>query len=1229
MRRVKNRDKIIFKCGQQKETCKFRLKRKLRVHSKELSIEGDKDNHHSPQLFFEAPELFQFTGSNSKLFVYNVTIHLRWSFGTVTNTESQVVFDQCKLLLKKRSYSLGVGADLRFIRARKYSILKLNFENSVIIHVKFNAMRVLNLILTEGLALSVDITVKKTTFNGNMITRLKSSGTGRLNIIESLFNYTTVRIEGNSQQDTWSQIKIQKSEFRDGLFEEQLYLKKLDSVEVEEVFFIGKEVDGLQSHYLNELSIKESLFIVRSTVMLSLNKLSITNTKLIDSSLAMQSISKATLNDNTMETSIVTASFVDQFEALNEKYNESSIELSTVKSFSLSSSRYIGYTLNAVKFYASHGSIRECSLEGSSTHVVNSVAIIIGSKFQDNFAINGGAIYNQNSSLVINETSFVNCSAKYLGGCIYSTDKGVTLNRVKFETSTTQQQQPSSFGSVIYSTAPINLNAVSITMKKSITSPAIYIKNSKEATHCTQSLSLLGKFELSCPTDHIIVNEIALDERNAFCGTNNLNFLSISCIKCQQGKANPNLPNLKNTDATKVDFNEINNTCASCLRVYPQIYTTEPAKDHSVRSANCPVVVQVPYITTECTNNHKIEYTRKCPEGYQLSIFSDECVLPLIFNEIYATIFWGCLIVVGILYASVLMYLKELVVIARIKGIYLQLKVVFEYYCSCCGKSDQLYYEEEEQERLREYQDNIDDEFDIVMVQPEHIRFTSLRFTMGTTLGVLKIIFFFYQVETLIRVPSPYKKEIEVFVLSIIRDLLSTLLSLRLNFNVYGFHFLPHSDFMEGDKEVTRATFGLWLLLPLILILFTVLVHCKRKPKKAGEEKVDSEDENENLNEERNQNTYEDIKDPEMTANEEKPMEIPLPKLKVPPMKLRFERIDGKVPIYVEQPLKFRMKCFLLLLLTLLYLPVSTLLLRGISCVNENGVSKWSIQDNVECFNGWQYLCMVLIALWVIPFPFAILFASKLQYTCKVNPNEFFFCLLFPPVIIVYYIRDRIDQYRRTINKDEAMMAKHLLMTLYEPFRLQKVDKRFDVMWDVAFLLRKLVLMVLAILAPISIRLYLVLAFLVFCTIHHVIVKPFSRELTNKLEVISLVALCLLSVVNIFWNHQSSCVDSSLIKWLRMVFVYVEYLILCAPLLVVLIAVPLAFLLACIFKIRYRRHEEETHADSTASSQNGSKDWKYPEEKISDEDEEQHEEGDDEKKPIMMDMLQVPGHSAV
>ena len=367
-------------------------------------------------------------------------------------------------------------------------------------------------------------------------------------------------------------------------------------------------------------------------------------------------------------------------------------------------------------------------------------------------------------------------------------------------------------------------------------------------------------------------------------------------------------------------------------------------------------------------------------------------------------------------------------------------------------------------------------------------------------------------------------------------------------------------------------------------------------------------------------------------------LDIPLPKLKVQPMKYRFERIDGKVPIYVELPVKFRLKCFLLLLLTLLYLPITTLLLKAIKCspkLQNNERSSNSVSSTVldmeqtsECYQPMQFVFMVLIALWAVPFPIAVFFGSKLLYTCNVNPTEFFVILLCPPSSFVYYMRSRFfKQHRRTIKRHDAILAKHMLMTLYESYRLQKVDKRFDVMWDVALLAQKLVISVLVVFTPDDYRLFLVFGFLLFCALLQFIVRPFNRDLTNRLQMISLVALLVLTLVNVFWQEQSDCpFDGTALVAFQHIFLHLEYLVITAPVLVAIISVILAYLFACccVTVCRHRNRKRMRSSSSRKQSsvpmvmdekkedENGEDEWKYPrDEDIADGD-------DDKEKEILM-----------
>ena len=395
------------------------------------------------------------------------------------------------------------------------------------------------------------------------------------------------------------------------------------------------------------------------------------------------------------------------------------------------------------------------------------------------------------------------------------------------------------------------------------------------------------------------------------------------------------------------------NVCQRCTELnyneIPESTTIIDNQDHQ-----CPLVVPqvvpvlvIPVVATApvCKSNDSVIYNPQCFGGnFHLSMLSNECIHARLYRINHAFVFWGALIVLASLYAMVLMYIKEIVVILCIKQIYLQLKVACQYFCSCCYRGKDTYIDDEYYQESQRA-DPMDEEFDLVMVHADQVRFTPLRFMMGTTTGMIKIIFFFYQMESLLRITwCPYKEQIGVKILSLIRDTISSLFSLRLNYHVKGVHLIPWIGFGPTDKEIMRATFGLWLLLPVLCIVVGHMCCTVQREHRAWRERnrdsydTDSEEDsdaeednnedrslNETLNSEDSiattENKYEEIRRPSGVSSttsrnagvaasieDMKLVDYPPPKLKVQPMKYRFERIDGKVPIFVELPLKYRIK---------------------------------------------------------------------------------------------------------------------------------------------------------------------------------------------------------------------------------------------------------------------------------------------------------------------------------
>ena len=1277
----KTHDTIVLECNQLSK-CNFNVKKHIQINDgKDLTIKGSGDNPENIKLTMSIDKAFKLSGSTVKLRFHNITMVTRYTVGYVQYGESMISFEGCQIVFKMRRYSLGMPRRLKFFGAVRYAKIKLNFVSTTLTHYKFNRLRVLNLVLAGKEALTNEVYISKSKLSGNMMVTFKSDGTGSVRIIDSHFNSSAILIEGSSKRQTWSIVSIRNTNITNGHFSTQLKLSNMKTVSIRKLWVSSENSDSIRANNLDQLSIDDSQFPNAGMSSIStVTRFEAINNNYTMSSLYIRSCDRVNLEKNQLKQSTVTAEDVRFMQEHDGRYMESRLDLLRIETFIITSgifnktrksSSSDAHSRNRkninndddkdtllLEIKDSRGVIAlNTSFHQRQVRVENSRVTIKKSRFQDNWAVEGGAIYSANSTLTVEDTVFTNCSAKYFGGCIMNSQNGMlSLKNVQMISILDENRHPTLYGGAIYSTSPVKLLEnveVSVT-NKSTSSPIIFIKSRQPSTSCYENKLLansIDQFTLTCPKDHFVKHEMTMNEQNDFCTGNLFDFLSISCIKCKYGFVNPLTPSIS---YAKSSLMVTENVCQRCTELnyneIPESTTIIDNQDHQ-----CPLVVPqvvpvavVPVVAAApvCKNNHSVIYNPQCFGGnFHLSMLSNECIHARLYRINHAFVFWGALIVLASLYAMVLMYIKEIVVILCIKQIYLQLKVACQYFYSCCYRGKDTYIDDEYYQESQRA-DPMDEEFDLVMVHADQVRFTPLRFTMGTTTGMIKIIFFFYQMESLLRITwCPYKEQIGVKILSLIRDTISSLFSLRLNYHVKGVHLIPWIGFGPTDKEIMRATFGLWLLLPVLCIVVGHMCCTVQREHRAWRERnrdsydTDSEEDsdaeednnedrflNETLNSEDSiattENKYEEIRRPPGVSSttsrnagvaasieDMKLIDYPPPKLKVQPMKYRFERIDGKVPIFVELPLKYRIKCYLLLLLTLLYLPISTLILKGIKC--SHGDSVLEMENSTECYQGLQYICMVLIAFWVVPFPLAVFFGSKLQYTCNISPNEFFVILFCPPTSVFFYLRARLSQYRRTIKRPDAILAKHMLMTLYESFRLQKVDKRFDVMWDVAFLAQKLGMMLLVVFVPEAYRLYLVLAFLLFCTVVHYIVKPFNRDLTNSLQLISLVALLLLTLTNIFWYKQSECaVDLKALKIFQHIFLYLEYLVICAPVLIAILGILLAYVFAgcCMLMSRRHRNRDKSSSQDTKGSstmdeldKRGSLDetieeWHYPEE---------------------------------
>ena len=224
--------------------------------------------------------------------------------------------------------------------------------------------------------------------------------------------------------------------------------------------------------------------------------------------------------------------------------------------------------------------------------------------------------------------------------------------------------------------------------------------------------------------------------------------------------------------------------------------------------------------------------------------------------------------------------------------------------------------------------------------------------------GFIKIIFFFYQTASIIRINSSTKAQ---YHFPKIADILLSFLNIRIDISSNHFKVCPIKNNDTISVEIVRS--GIVILCPLIL-LFKILLYpiCT--------------------------NVVSRIRcSQQMTKNKTFPRQ--------------YSAIDENVPRYGKLPFIARVKAAYIQLLLIGFASLAVLLFKMINCVEILGHKYLYMQATVPCYTVWQIFPMVFIAIWVAPFWFSIYFSCSLLRTCKITPNEYLFIATFPLSVFI------------------------------------------------------------------------------------------------------------------------------------------------------------------------------------------------------------------------------------
>uniref|UniRef100_A0A7M5XI99 Uncharacterized protein n=1 Tax=Clytia hemisphaerica TaxID=252671 RepID=A0A7M5XI99_9CNID len=206
------------------------------------------------------------------------------------------------------------------------------------------------------------------------------------------------------------------------------------------------------------------------------------------------------------------------------------------------------------------------------------------------------------------------------------------------------------------------------------------------------------------------------------------------------------------------------------------------------------------------------------------------------------------------------------------------------------------------------------------------------------------------------------------------------------------------------------------------------------------------------------------------------------------------------------------------------YKNISLFTIVSLHCVEVHGDQVLYISGEIKCYQMWQWFVVVLLVIWIVPFPTALVLSYRLYDAGFVNRFWFIVCLLFPPLafVLTYF-------YRKTKSRLlEERQGLHLaLYDVFEaPYRVIEThstgddSKQRTLYWWTAWRLYErlfIAMLVTFIIEPLF-RMCVVAPVMAFLSIFHYQIKPYKKTMTllSLLDISSYVFLTFYVVDNMF-----------------------------------------------------------------------------------------------------------------
>ena len=218
---------------------------------------------------------------------------------------------------------------------------------------------------------------------------------------------------------------------------------------------------------------------------------------------------------------------------------------------------------------------------------------------------------------------------------------------------------------------------------------------------------------------------------------------------------------------------------------------------------------------------------------------------------------------------------------------------------------------------------------------------------------------------------------------------------------------------------------------------------------------------------------------------------------------------------------KFKSRVILTLfeVVLLSYAGVTNSLLSLITCVEVGKKQYLYIQGDIQCFNVWQYVLIIIVISWVAPFCVFVFCLPSLLKRQILGHRGVFLGFAFPLPCLFYaafhafHLKSN-HQENVPAHLNAKEVANRMLSMITGCFRKDSIQQRH---WEGVYIIRRLIIVVVSAFVQDQIcKTFVILTICVLFLMHHTYIKPFKTKWLNLLESFSLLAHIFIAAANVY-----------------------------------------------------------------------------------------------------------------